>query len=830
MTSAPDHSCPPTSNGRASFTAAAIRSSFLEHLRFSLGKHPSKSTAYDRFESLALAVRDRLIDRWIRTQRTYHDLEVRRVHFLSLEYLPGRALMQNILNLGIHEQCRDAAGSLGLELSDLVEQEADAGLGNGGLGRLAACFADSLATLSIPAVCYGIRYEFGIFRQVIWEGQQVEQPDEWLRAGNPWEIERPEYTIEVNFGGHVEHRVDRGKFVAHWVPTDSVLGVPYDTPIAGYGTYTVNTMRLWQARSSEQFDLSLFNHGDYIRAVEEKNLTENISKVLYPNDEIRQGKELRLKQEYFFVACALRDIIRRYLESHTTFDHFADRVAVQLNDTHPALAVAELMRLLVDEHALAWQDAWETTVKVFAYTNHTLLPEALERWPVDLFEQLLPRHLEIIYEINRRFLREVLNRYPMDHDRLARMSIIEEGPVRQVRMAHLAVIGSHSVNGVAELHTRLLQTSLMPDFYDLWPRRFNSKTNGVTQRRWLLQSNPALAEAITRRVGDGWVKNLYKLRDLIPMADDAELQHELHAIKQANKLQLAEYVWQHNHIRVDPSSIFDVQVKRLHEYKRQLLNALHIVSLYHRIRLYGPESVAPRTFIFSGKSAPGYRMAKLIIRFINAVAAVVNEDGVASERLRVVFLENYRVSLAERIIPAADVSEQISTAGMEASGTGNMKFSLNGALTVGTLDGANIEIREEVGEENFFDFGLTVEEIEELRRVGYNPLHVLRGNEELQGVINLVHTDFFSPDDPALFRPISDSLVLHGDRFFVLADFASYAACQRRVAETYAKPEVWFRKAILNIANMGKFSSDETIRRYCEEIWRVRPVQVSLVD
>jgi len=807
--------------------AAAVLHSFTNHLLYSLAKDQYSATARDRFMSLALTVRDRLIERWIATQQRYYRREAKRVYYLSAEFLMGRALANNLLNLGLYDTAREAMRMMGLEVSDLLEQEVDAGLGNGGLGRLAACFMDSMATLDIPGYGYGIRYEFGMFDQEIKEGWQIEKPDEWLRFGNPWEMARPEYWVPVGFGGRTEEHADHGRLKIHWAPEEQVIGVAYDTPIAGYGNATVNTLRLWRARASEEFDLTLFNDGDYERAVLEKNRSETISKVLYPSDVKMFGRELRLKQQYFFVACSLHDIVRRHLVANKSLEDFADKVAIQLNDTHPAVAIPELMRILVDEHQLPWEKAWDLTIATFGYTNHTLLSEALETWPVEIFGTLLPRHLAIIFEINRRFLRQVMNRFPYDEQRISRMSLIDEGDgqlsSKRIRMAYLAVVGSHSVNGVAALHTELLQQHLLHDFHEMWPERFNNKTNGVTPRRWLLEANPMLAEAITARIGEGWTVNLDELRKLEPLADDEGFRAAFRDIKQRNKEQLAAYIEREHGLPIDRASIFDVQVKRIHEYKRQLLNLLHIVALYLRIKNKPDLAMVPRTFIFGGKSAPAYAVAKLSIKLINSVAAVVNADPQVNGKMKVVFLANYRVSLAERIFPGSDLSEQISTAGKEASGTGNMKFALNGALTIGTLDGANIEIRDEVGHENFFLFGLTAHEVQDMVRRGYRPRDHYEQNAELRAVLDLIHGGFFDPEHPELFRPLVQSL-LDQDPYFLLADFASYAECQQRVEQAFVDKERWTRMAILNVARMGKFSSDRTIREYAEQIWKARAV------
>jgi starch phosphorylase len=812
-------------NTRTGMEVEVLCRSFVDHLQFSQGKDEHTATALDRFFAVAYTVRDRMMHRWIETQQSYYRADAKRLYYLSLEFLMGRALGNNLINLGMHETMRRALDDLGLSLTDLLEQEVDAGLGNGGLGRLAACFLDSMATLALPAYGYGIRYEFGIFDQEIRNGYQVEHPEEWLRFGTPWELPRPEYKVPVQFYGRTERRVDaRGRVCSSWIDTRHVMGMPYDVPIAGFRNDTVNTLRLWRARAHKELDLADFNAGDYLAAVEEKNLSEDISKVLYPNDLTVMGKELRLRQQYFFVACSIADIVRRYLKTHEGFDAFPDKVAIQLNDTHPAIAVAELMRVLIDEHDLGWEKAFEITRATCGYTNHTLLTEALEKWTVDLFGRVLPRHLEIIYELNHRFLDDVRRRYPNDHGKIARMSLIEEGPAKMVRMAHLAVVGSHSVNGVAALHTDLLRKDLFHDFNELWPDRFNSKTNGVTPRRWLLMANPLLAELVTECIDGAWTRDLDELKRLEPLAEDAALRKRIREIKRQNKERLAALIKDQNGITVDLDSIFDVQVKRLHEYKRQLLNLFHIVALFNRLKANPSMELVPRTFIFGGKAAPGYAMAKMIIKLINSVADVVNHDVDVRGRLSVVFLKNYRVSLAERIFPAADLSEQISTAGKEASGTGNMKFALNGALTIGTLDGANVEIREEVGAENFFLFGLTVEQIQALRAKGYSPWEYYRSNRELKGVIDAIGGGTFSPEEPRLFQGVVDSLLNGGDPYMLLADFASYAACQEEVSRTYRDPEKWTRMAILNMARMGKFSSDRTIQQYADEIWRITPV------
>ncbi len=813
---------------RTGMSAEALKQAYLDHVAYSLGKRMTNVTALDRFFALALTVRDRLTYRWARTQETYAKADAKRIYYLSAEFLLGRALANDLHALDLYAKAEEIVRSVGLELSDLLEDEPEPGLGNGGLGRLAACFLDSMATLGYAGYGYGIRYEFGIFEQIIKNGWQVERPDEWLRFGNPWEFVRPEYAVSVAFGGRVENGADRdGNPVTRWVDTNNVLGVPFDTPIAGFRNGTVNTLRLWQARAGHEFDLKVFNDGDYVRAVEDKNSSEVISKVLYPNDQNQAGRDLRLKQEYFFVACAISDIVRRYKKTHATFDDFARKNAIQLNDTHPAIAVAELMRVLVDLHRIPWERAWEITVATLGYTNHTLLAEALERWPVAMFERLLPRHLQIIYEINRRFIRSVIARFPGDDARVRRMSIIEEGPEKKVAMAHLAVVGSHAVNGVAALHSDLLKRDVLRDFAEMTPAKFSNKTNGVTPRRWLWHCNPRLSALITEAIGPSWVTDLDKLEGLLPLAEDAAFVEKIGAIKRQNKVDFADYAaktWGH---RFDPDSLFDVQIKRLHEYKRQLLNALHVVRLYLDAKRDPSVLATPRTVLFGAKAAPGYRIAKLIIKLINAIGDVVNGDVDLGGRLRVAFLPNYRVSLAERIIPAADLSEQISTAGKEASGTGNMKLTMNGALTIGTLDGANVEIRDAVGPENFFLFGLTTEEVVDLQRTGYSPRAVYDRNPRLREVLDLIADGFFSSEDASLFRPLTDNLLAH-DPYMVLEDFESYVECQKSVSAAFGDPRKWHRMTVLNIARVGTFSSDRTIREYASEIWGASPVPVNL--
>jgi len=810
----------------------SLRASIVNHLTYSLAKDEYSATRRDMLKSIVMAVRDRLFRRWIKTQQTYYEKTAKRVYYLSLEFLIGRSLSNAVINLGLEDEITSAVERLGYKLEALEEEEFDAGLGNGGLGRLAACFLDSMATLELPAYGYGIRYEYGIFFQHIKDGFQIETPDNWLRYGNPWEIERPEYLYPVHFYGRVHSYIDdKGRLRFEWVDTQEVMAMAYDTPIPGYRNNTVNNMRLWAAKSTREFDLDYFNHGDYERAVSDKAHTETISKVLYPNDNVFEGRELRLKQEYFFVSATLQDIIRRYKKTHPEgFDQFPDEVAIQLNDTHPAIAIPELMRLLVDIELTGWEKAWDITVKTFGYTNHTILPEALEKWPVSLFGRVLPRHLEIINEINRRFLDDVCILYPDDQKKLQRMSIFEEGPEKKVRMANLAIIGSHSVNGVSALHTELLKKQIFKDFYELWPERFNNKTNGITPRRWLKVCNPGLSKLITQHIGENWVRDLYELKKLIPLANDAAFQEEWRNVKRMNKERLADYIRQKKGLIVNIDSMFDCQVKRIHEYKRQLLNVLHVIHMYNSIKENPSITMVPRTVIFAGKAAPGYYMAKLIIKLINSVADVINNDKDIGDRLKVLFLENYDVTLAEKIIPAADLSEQISTAGTEASGTGNMKFALNGALTIGTLDGANVEIKEEVGDENIFIFGLKAEDIKTMKELGYNPWHYYEGNRDLKKIIDMISGNFFCPSNPGLFNPIVDSLLHHGDPYMLLADFNSYVECQKQVSKTYTKQNKWTRMSILNVANMGKFSSDRTIKEYAEEIWKVYPIHIDISD
>ncbi len=800
-----------------------LKKAFIHHRRFSLAKDIYSATDYDNYSSLALAIRDRLIEKWILTQQRYHDENCKRVYYFSLEFLPGRFLENNMLNLGILDEAKEAMKELGFNIEDFFEQEKDPGLGNGGLGRLAACYLDSMATLGIPATGYGIRYDYGIFRQKIINGEQVEIPDEWLTLGNPWEFERPEYTLKIRFYGKTVTRTDKnGRFSVDWLDTKDVLAMAYDIPVAGYDNDVVNNLRLWSAKSTAEFDFEYFNDGDYIKACENKIVSENISRVLYPSDSIVKGQELRLKQEYFFTSASMQDIIRRYKRENQGFSMFPEKVAIQLNDTHPAIAIVELMRILIDEEELDWNVAWDITTRTFAYTNHTIMPEALEAWSVKLLGRLLPRHLEIIYEINMRFLREVASHYPYDLDKIRRMSLIEEGQEKKVRMSHLCVVGSHSVNGVSQLHSELLKTALFRDFYDFWPEKFNNKTNGITQRRWLGEANSDLAGVIKSVAGDLWLKDLSVLKKLAPLANDASFQEKWRNVKRGNKLRLAEFIKSEHGITINPDSIFDVQVKRIHEYKRQLMFAFFLLSRYLKIKENKREDITPRTAIISGKAAPGYFMAKLIIKFINNIAEIINNDPDMKDRLKVVFLENYGVTLGEKIFPASDLSEQISTAGTEASGTGNMKFMLNGAVTIGTWDGANIEIAQEVGLENIFIFGLKANEIQEIKMRGYNPREYIEKGSMLDEILTLIQSNFFSQFEPGIFKPICDALVWY-DPFMIVADFDMYLEAQDKVRRTFVDVPSWTARSIMNTASSGKFSSDRAIREYARDIWSIAP-------
>ncbi|MGD1862626.1 MAG: glycogen/starch/alpha-glucan phosphorylase [Leptolyngbyaceae cyanobacterium] len=819
--------CPITiEDDRTGLSVETLRRALADQLHYIQGKLPEYASLNDFYLALSFMVRDRLMPRWLYSKKNYLKPETRIVSYLSAEFLLGPHLENNLINLGIRDVVQQAVEESKLDYDALVNQEEEPGLGNGGLGRLAACYMDSLSSLEIPALGYGIRYEFGIFDQDIRDGWQIEKTDKWLQFGNPWEIARPSFAVTVKFGGHTEPYVDNdGQYRVRWVPDQIVKGIPYDTPITGYQVNTVNTLRLWKSEAPESFDFQVFNVGDYYGAVDQKIVSENISKVLYPNDEQIQGKELRLMQQFFFVSCALQDMIRIHLSSGRRLDTFHEKFAVQLNDTHPAIGVAELMRLLVDEHYMQWESAWDITRRTFAFTNHTLLPEALEKWSVDLFGRILPRHLELIYEINRRFLDQVRLRFMGNEERISQLSLIDESGQRSVRMANLACAGSYSINGVAELHTELVKTTILKDFYDLSPEKFNNKTNGVTPRRWMVQSNPRLANLITNRIGDNWIKHLDDLKGLEGGADDASFRREWRQIKLAIKQDLATHIRTRTGIVVNPESMFDVLVKRIHEYKRQHLKVLHIITLYNRIKANPNVDLTPRTFIFGGKAAPGYAMAKLMIKFITSVGDVVNTDPDVRDRLKVVFLPDYNVTFGQRVYPAAELSEQISMAGKEASGTGNMKFSMNGALTIGTLDGANIEIREEVGEENFFLFGLKTPEVVELKANGYNPWDYYNSNATLKAVMDLVASGHFSHGDTDLFRPLVDNL-LHHDPFILLADYQSYVDCQDTVGDAYRDQDNWTRMSILNAARTGKFSSDRSIREYCEDIWKVKPLPV----
>lgn len=807
-------------------SVAGLKWLIQSHLKFSLARDATTASKRDWWLATSKAVQSIIIERMIATQAVHHKKNTKRVYYLSLEFLMGRLFSNSLYSAGVFEEMEHALQALGMETDMLRHEEYDMGLGNGGLGRLAACFLDSLATLDLPAIGYGIHYQYGLFKQEFRNGHQVELPDEWMKFGTPWEIVRPEHATEIQIYGEVENVFDDfGNYVPKWAHTKKIIGIPYDIPIPGYGTNTVNYLRLWESKAGAEFDFEAFNRGGYSEAVQEKNASETISKVLYPNDKTESGKELRLVQQYFFVACSLRDIFRRFRKDNEDFSEFPEKVAIQLNDTHPAVAIVELMRLFHDEYGMPWEKAWGLVTRTFAYTNHTLLPEALEKWSVGLFQKVLPRHLQIIFEINKRFLEEVEAKWPGDAHKKRVLSIIEEGHHQMVRMAHLSVVGGHSVNGVAALHTQLIKSDLFPEFDQLYPGRFNNKTNGITPRRWLLACNPRLSQLITSKIGHGWERDLDKLRGLEAFADDPQFQNDFMAIKHANKVDLARIIKYHSGVEVNPAALFDVQIKRLHEYKRQHLNLLHILALYRRL-LQNPElDVAPRVFVFAAKAAPGYDMAKCIIKAINAVGAHINADTRINGKLKVIFLPNYRVSLAQRIVPAADLSEQISTAGKEASGTGNMKLSLNGALTIGTLDGANVEILEEVGAENIFICGLTVEEVAALWKKGYKPQEYLEANEELRAVVDWVGSNYFTPDEPGCLNMLRDSLI-HHDPFLCLPDFQSYSDAQKKVDTAFRDRPHWAKMAILNTARMGKFSSDRTISEYARDIWKLDPVPV----
>ncbi|MFO7594008.1 MAG: glycogen/starch/alpha-glucan phosphorylase [Pseudomonadota bacterium] len=803
---------------------ASLKRSLANRMIYTVGKDNFTATDRDWFHAVAYMVRDRLTERWMETMRSYYRTDTKRVYYLSMEFLIGRTLLNSTLNLGFFDEVKAVLEELGMDIEEVADLEFDAALGNGGLGRLAACFLDSLATLRLPGYGYGIRYEYGMFRQTIENGGQVEHPDSWLRYGNPWEFGRPEVLFPVKFFGKVvEYRDDDGDIRHHWVDTEEVMAMAYDTPIPGYDVDTVNNIRLWSAKATRDFDLKYFNEGNYTKAVEDKTHSENLSKVLYPNDVTEMGKELRLKQQYFFVSASLQDILSRFRKQYDDLSMLPDKVAIQLNDTHPSIAIPELMRLLVDIHHLEWDKAWDITTRTFAYTNHTLLPEALETWPVPLFERMLPRHLQIIYEINHLFLKEVTHRYPGDNERLQRMSLIDEHGERQVRMAHLAIVGSHKVNGVAALHTELLKQTTFHDFDEFYPDKIINITNGITPRLWLNQSNPQLTDLLSKQIGSGWLTRLERLHELSPLVEEQSFREEFRRIKLVNKRLLADKIAKHLNLQVDPESLFDVQVKRIHEYKRQLLNVLHVITRYNRLRDDTGSAKVPRTVIFSGKAAPGYWMAKRIIRLINDVADIINNDPKINGHLKVVFIPNYDVTTATDIVPAADLSEQISTAGTEASGTGNMKLALNGALTIGTLDGANIEIRNEVGEENIFIFGHTVDELDDLLRGGYRPRDFYESNNELKRILDMIASGFFSPDEPGRYRSLVDSLLEH-DQYYLLADYGAYIAAQERVDALYQDQDKWSRKALLNTIQCGYFSSDRTIREYANHIWHIKPV------
>ena len=811
---------PKHSPGRV--TTESLKLWFKHHLKYTLVDDKFSATRMDHFISLALSVRDHLVNRWLQTQQSYYENDVKRVYYLSMEFLIGRLLTNNLINLGIYDEYKLALDELGHDIHELEETEVEAGLGNGGLGRLAACFLDSIASLGIPGYGYGIRYEFGIFHQKIFRGYQVETADNWLRTGNPWEIPRPRSLVPVEFYGRVESTPNsKGAMKYQWVDTQNVMAMAHDIPVPGYKNDTVNNLRLWSARSSRELELEHFQAGDYFQAVQNKHESEIISKVLYPADHNQLGKELRFKQEYFFVSASLSDIIRRYKKAHTSFDTFSDKVAIQLNDTHPALAIAELMRILIDLEKVSWDKAWEITTNTFAFTNHTILPEAMEKWSIDLFRRVLPRHLDIIFQINQQFMNQVQERYHGDMGKMNRMSLIEENHTKYIRMAHLSIIGSHSINGVAELHSSILKEKVFSDFHEMFPRRFNNKTNGVTPRRWLKACNPELSKLITEYIGDSWVRDLSEIKKLQNHIDDSQLIDRWKKIKTYNKKQLAKYIQDSLSFEVDPTSLFETQIKRIHEYKRQVLSVLHAIALYNRMRSNPEGFKTQRTILFSGKAAPGYAMAKLIIKFINSVADIINADSSLQGKLKVVFLPNYSVTLAEKIIPASDLSVQISTAGMEASGTGNMKLALNGALTVGTLDGANIEIMEEVGNENIFIFGLNADEVMEKKQSGYNPREVYMQNAELKAVLDMVQQGFFSGPQGNLFQPILENLLDHGDPYMILADFQSFCDIQEKIGNAYLDIDTWTRKSIINVSRMGKFSSDRSIKEYAKDIWNV---------
>ena len=808
---------------RVEMTVEGLKADYAWHMRYSLAKGETRITERDQYTAFANAVRDRLVERWISTQEEYGRQNTKRVYYLSLEFLIGRLLGNNVINLKADQLCRDALKDFGINWNDLRDYETDAGLGNGGLGRLAACYLDSMSTLDLAGMGYGLRYDYGIFRQKIVDGNQVEEPDNWLRHGYPWEMVRPEYSQRVRFGGHVECMKENGREKWVWVPAETVEGVPYDLPIVGY-CHAVNSLRLWSAKAVDDFNLEDFNRGSYVDAVEHKVLAENLTKVLYPNDNTTQGKELRLRQQYFFVCCSLKDILRRFRRFNDSWDVLPDKVFIQLNDTHPTLVVPELMRILVDVEGLDWDKAWDLTRRSTGYTNHTILQEALEKWPVKMMERLLPRHLQIIYEINGRFLQEIGSRYPGDIEKLRRMSLIDENGERYVRMANLCVVGTSSVNGVAQLHTKILKESLFKDFYELWPEKFHNVTNGITPRRWLLKANPMLSQLITESIGDGWITRLDELKGLEKFASDAGFLEAMAKIKRSNKGQLAAWAKKNLDIALNPDALFDVQVKRLHEYKRQLLLALYIIIRYNRILNDPTYDPVPRNFIFAAKAAPGYYMAKLIIRLIHGIAGVVNSNPRTRDKISVAFLPDYRVSLAEKIMPASEVSEQISLAGMEASGTGNMKFMMNGALTIGTLDGANVEIHEEVGDDNMFLFGLHTDEVAALRP-SYVAKDYYEKDPEIKLALDMIKRNVFSLLEPGLFDPIIRNLLDYNDYYMLLADLRSYSDAQDRIDATYRDAQKWNRMSLVNVARSGRFSSDRAVQEYCRDIWHIQPVK-----
>lgn len=802
----------------------SLSNQFAEHMEFELVKDKITATGDDAYFSLSLAVRDRLVRRWLRTQNQYYEKDVKRVYYLSLEYLMGRLLGNALINMGLYDECYKILKKDGYSLEEIRDFEKDMGLGNGGLGRLAACYLDSMATLELPAFGYGIRYEYGIFEQEIENGYQVEYADSWLSGGNPWDIMRRELSFKVKFFGKVKRTENPdGTYSFEWVDTEDVQALAYDVPIPGYKNNTVNNLRLWQAKASKDFSFKDFNLGNYVAAVANKNESETISKVLYPNDSYVEGKFLRLKQQYFFTSATLQDIIRKYKVSQDSFDNFAKKTAIQLNDTHPVIAIPELMRILIDEEKISWNKAWEIASQTFAYTNHTVVPEALEEWSIQLFEELLPRHLQIVYEINRRFLEDVKKSYTTDEKIISKLSIIGNG---NVRMANLAIVGSFAVNGVAALHTKILKGRIFPHFNNIFPGKFINITNGITPRRWLKTANPFLSKIISEKIGDGWIRNLDELRKLEQFIDDKKFRENWRSAKWLNKRLLIDYIEKDQEIKINPEAMVDVQIKRFHEYKRQLLNVLHVITLYNRIKDNPQLEMVPRTIIFGGKAAPAYHMAKLIIKLINSVGKIINSDTDVGDKLKVVFLKNYSVTLAEKIIPASELSEQISMAGLEASGTGNMKFALNGALTIGTMDGANIEIKEEVGDKNIFIFGLLADEVIKLKESGYNPNKYYVANKNLKRVIDMITTDYFSKDEPGIFKPIIDSL-LHGDNYCLFADYQSYVDKQDEVSRVYQNVDEWTKRSIYNVARIGKFSSDRSVKEYAENIWKVKPTPIN---